>query len=79
MIKNQLGRRNLTPTQKIGRYAEKMIELETIVAKERMLAGVEIEDSDPTLNLGEGKKGEVSEIVGDLSYERTTLREGCGH
>ena len=64
MIKNQLGRRNLTPTQKIGRYAEALIKLETIVAKERELAGVKIEGDDPSVNSREGEKGKVSEIVG---------------
>jgi hypothetical protein len=57
-----------------GRYAEALIKLETILAKERKYAGVKIEGDDLSPNSGEGEKGEVSDIVAnELGVSARTL------
>jgi hypothetical protein len=72
MIKNQLGRRNLAPNQKLGRYATKLIELESIVAKERQGHRTDLDDdTNIPANWQESKKGEVSEIVANDLHEST--------
>jgi len=61
MIRNQLGRRNLTPYQR----AELALKLKPVIeerARERMLAGTQL---DPTLNSAQGEsRDELAKIAG---------------
>ena len=77
MIKNQLGRRNLTLDQKVMRYAGELIKLESEAADERKKAGVKI---DHELDVAQGHRApETRDIVASVFGVGHSKIDECKH